>query len=159
MGAIIRDLVRHHFSFLDISRLFEEEKKLITLPDEIQKKIDNYQGACNSYASKLAENNSSIKEIAEELSRAEADLFKVEQKRENQRNEITKLETLCFGAPLAIIFNSITNRMPESIALDCCSCSVPSVLRILTCVLVPSQTRSRSVPTVQDIMSSGVGYC
>ena len=70
----------------------QEEKKLVTLPDEIQKKIDNYQGVCNSYQSELAKNNSSINQIAEELSRAEADLLKVEQRRENQRNEITKLD-------------------------------------------------------------------
>ena len=42
----------------------QEEKKLITLPDEIQKKIDNYQGYCNSYESELVKNNSSLNQIS-----------------------------------------------------------------------------------------------
>ena len=45
----------------------QEEKKLVTLPDEIQKKIDNYQGYCNSYESELVKNNSSLNQITEEL--------------------------------------------------------------------------------------------
>ena len=69
-----------------------EEKKLMTLPDEIQKKIDNYQGYCNAYESQLIKNNSSLNLISNELKIVEKDLIKVEQKRENQRNEITKLD-------------------------------------------------------------------
>ena len=72
----------------------QEEDKLITLPDEIQKKIDNYQGICNSYESKLIKNNNSIKQIAVELKTLESEVLKVEQKRENQRNEITKLDSI-----------------------------------------------------------------
>ena len=101
-------------------KYLEEEKKLITLPDEIQKKIDNYQGACNSYESELAKNNISINQIAEELSKAEANLLKIEQKRENQRNEITKLDGILENSKIKekelrdLIYTRL-NKQPEDL--------------------------------------------
>ena len=64
---------------------------MITLPDEIQKKIDNYQGYCNSYESELVKNNGSLNQITEELKIVEKELTKVEQKRENQRRRKVKI--------------------------------------------------------------------
>ncbi len=98
----------------------QEEKKLITLPDEIQKKIDNFQGACNSYESELIKNNSSINQIAEELRIVEGDLLKVEQKRENQRNEITKLDSVLENTKIKekelrdLIYQRL-NKQPEDL--------------------------------------------
>ena len=93
---------------------------MVTLPDEIQKKIDNYQGVCNSYQSELAKNNSSINQVAEELRRVESDLLKVEQKRENQRNEITKLDGILENTKIkekelrGLIYTRL-NKQPEDL--------------------------------------------
>ena len=98
----------------------QEEKKLITLPDEIQKKIDNYQGYCNSYESELVKNNSSLNQITEELKIVEKELTKVEQKRENQRNEITKLDGILENTKIKekelrdLIYNRL-NKQPEDL--------------------------------------------
>ena len=98
----------------------QEEKKLITLPDEIQKKIDNYQGYCNSYESELVKNNSSLNQITDELKIVEKDLTKVEQKRENQRNEITKLDGILENTKIKekelrdLIYKRL-NKQPEDL--------------------------------------------
>ena len=98
----------------------QEEKKLITLPDEIQKKIDNYQGYCNSYESELVKNNSSLNQITEELKIVEKELTKVEQKRENQRNEITKLDGILENTKMKekelrdLIYKRL-NKQPEDL--------------------------------------------
>ena len=97
-----------------------EEKKLITLPSEIQKKIDNYQGLCNSFESELIKNNNFINEITEEQKKVETDLLKVEQKRENQRNEITKLDGILENTKIKekelrdLIFKRL-NKQPEDL--------------------------------------------
>ena len=98
----------------------QEEKKLVTLPDEIQKKIDNYQGYCNSYESELVKNNSSLNQIADELKTVEKDLSYVEQKRENQRNEITKLDGILENTKIKekelrdLIYKRL-NKQPEDL--------------------------------------------
>ncbi len=98
----------------------QEQKKLVALPDEIQKKIDNYQGACNSYEAELVKNSSSINQITSELKIVETDLLKVEQKRENQRNEITKLGGILENTKIKekelrdLIFTRL-NKQPEDL--------------------------------------------
>jgi len=98
----------------------QEEKKLVTLPDEIQKKIDNYQGYCNSYESELVKNNSSLNQIADELKTVEKHLSNVEQKRENQRNEITKLDGILENTKIKekelrdLIYKRL-NKQPEDL--------------------------------------------
>ena len=98
----------------------QEEKKLVTLPDEIQKKIDNYQGYCNSYESELVKNNSSLNQIADELKTVEKDLSNIEQKRENQRNEITKLDGILENTKIKekelrdLIYKRL-NKQPEDL--------------------------------------------
>ena len=98
----------------------QEEKRLITLPDQIQKKIDNYQGYCNSYESELVKNTSSLNQIAEELKTVEKELIKVEQKRENQRNEITKLDGILENTKMKekelrdLIYKRL-NKQPEDL--------------------------------------------
>ncbi|MAI28871.1 MAG: chromosome segregation protein SMC [Pelagibacteraceae bacterium TMED124] len=98
----------------------QEEEKLTTLPNEIQKKIDNYQGYCNSYESELVKNNSSINQIAQDLKIVETGLLKVEQKRENQRNEITKLDGILENTKIKekelrdLIYKRL-NKQPEDL--------------------------------------------
>ena len=98
----------------------QEEEKLVILPDEIQKKIDNYQGYCNSYESELVKNNSALNEITEKLKKVEKELVYVEQKRENQRNEITKLDSILENTKIKekelrdLIYNRL-KKQPEDL--------------------------------------------
>ncbi len=69
-----------------------EEEKLLNLPKKIEEEIANYQGIYNSQNNKLIKNKEASEQISQEIKVAEDNLSKIENKRENQRNEITRLE-------------------------------------------------------------------
>ena len=69
-----------------------EEEKLTNLPKKIEEEIANYQGIYNSQNNELIKNKESSDQISQEIKIVEDNLSKIENKRENQRNEITRLE-------------------------------------------------------------------
>ncbi|MFL2679300.1 MAG: AAA family ATPase [Alphaproteobacteria bacterium] len=101
---LVNDLKKSKSDFLESRKRIEllrkreesyflENKNLDTLPDEIQIEINDAEGVYNSLNEKLIINKDSVNKKSLELESVEQKLVKSENLRENQRNEITKLES------------------------------------------------------------------
>ncbi len=71
-----------------------ENKKLNTLPGDIQNKINNSEGKYNEYKNQLINNKDFLDKIIKNTKDLEEKFIKSESIRENKRNEVTRIESL-----------------------------------------------------------------
>ncbi len=100
-----------------------EEKKLNELPTQIQNKINDLQGSYNQIKNKINIGRGKFENILTQLKALEDDLSKIEHSRENQRNDITKFESILDSDNVKekelrnLIFQS-SSKQPEELEQD-----------------------------------------
>ena len=72
----------------------EENEKLKTQPIELNKKIENNFGIFNEFKNEYKKIEEVLNDLLFELNKKEEDMIKLNNKRENSRNEITRIEGL-----------------------------------------------------------------
>ncbi len=83
----IKKLIERENNYLN------EGEKLNFLPADLQKQIDNLQGKHNQTKKSLENSETQLNEIENEFRKIEQKILQLERFRENQRNEITRIES------------------------------------------------------------------